>query len=110
VIRFAKNIVSDRNATPKNGDAAFVSFLFFAKCLDATVMPKIVENSASAFIEAPTMSPLRIRIAKKAIADVVAPDARPKRSVDSTIGTPVKSNFRYGSHGNGIFSPENFIV
>lgn len=107
--RFAKNIVIDRDATPKTNDATFVSFVVFANRLEASVMPNIVENSASAFIEAPTTSPLRMRIVRKATVDVVVPDVKPNRSVDSTIGTPVKSNFRYGSHGKGIFNPENFM-
>jgi len=36
----------------------------------------------------------RARIARKATADVVIPDAKPKDRRKRTIGTPVKSNFR----------------
>ena len=106
--RFAKNIVIDLDVTPKNNDAAFVSFVVFADRLEASVMPNTVANSASAFIEAPTTSPLRTRIARKATVDVVSPDGNPKRMNERTIGTPVKSNFKYGSQGKGIFKPENF--
>jgi len=97
----------DRDETPRIRDEIFVIFAFFLESLRANVIPNIVENSANAFIAAPTISPLRARIARKATADVVAPDAKPRNNRDSMIGVPVKSNFRYGSHGNGIFKPEN---
>ncbi len=55
-------------------------------------------------------SPLRARIASIATMEVVAPDVKPERKKDSTIGIPVKSNFRYGSHGKTTLKPENFMA
>jgi len=103
-------MVRDRNVKPESNDVVFVSFVVFLYCFEVSAMPNIVENSASAFIDAPMRSPLRMRIARSATADVVVPDVKPKSSRASTIGIPVKSNFRSGSQGNGIFNPENFIV
>lgn len=57
-------------------------------------IPKIVDNSASPFIDEPIRSPLRVRIATKATADVRIPGNSPKRRADMTIGMPVKSNLR----------------
>jgi len=109
MIKFAKTIIMDRDETPRINDEIFVIFVFFLESLIANVIPNIVENSAKAFIAAPTRSPLRARIARKATDDVVVPDVKPKSNRESTIGTPVKSNFKYRSHGKGIFKPENFI-
>lgn len=109
MIKFTKNIVVVRVAMPEIRDTPFSKLEDFLSKLALIAMPSIVANSAIAFVEAPTTSPLRMRIARKAMADVVAPEAKPKKSRDRTIGTPVKSNFRYGSHGKGIFRPKNFI-
>lgn len=98
----------DRDETPRIRDAIFVIFVFFLKSLRANAIPNIVENSAKAFIAAPTRSPLRARIARRATDDVIVPDVKLKSNRESTTGTPVKSNFKYGSHGKGIFKPENF--
>jgi len=73
-------------------------------------IPIIVENSASPFITEPTTAPLRASIAREAMAEVKVPGMKPKSSRDKTMGTPVKSNFRKGSHGKGIFNPEYFSV
>jgi len=70
----------------------------------------MVENSATAFIDAPTMSPLRANIAIKAIMDVKKPGIKPKISMAKAIGMPVKSNFKKGINGKGIFRFEYFTV
>lgn len=93
-IRFASSITIDRRDRPRAEDRILVSFVFFLSSLRPMAIPNIVENSAKAFIVAPTTSPLRARIARRATADVVIPDAKPKNSRERTIGTPVKSNFR----------------
>lgn len=109
IIRFAQNMTVIRRVTPRINDEAFASFSDFMRRLWMKAIPSIVENSARAFIDAPIRSPLRVRIARKATAEVVAPGVKPKSSSESTIGMPVKSNFRYGSQGNGIFRWENFM-
>ena len=93
-IRFAGSITIDRKDRPRIEDRILVSFVFLLSSLKPMAIPNIVENSARAFIVAPTTSPLRARIARRATADVVVPDAKPKSSRERTMGTPVKSNFR----------------
>lgn len=78
--------------------------------LNPTAIPRIVENSANPFIEELTTCPLRARIATEAIMEVKVAGIRPKRRRDKTMGIPVKSNLRNGSHGKAIFKPEYFIV
>lgn len=102
-------MIIHRNETPRINDEAFANFADVLKHLKLNAIPKIVESSARAFIEAPTRSPLRKKIAKKAIVDVIIPEGNSKSNHESTNGTPVKSNFRYGSQGKGIFNPEYFM-
>lgn len=99
----------DQDETPRINDDVFVNFAVFPNNLKLNDIPAIIEHFARAFENAPTRSPLRMRIASKATADVVAPDCNPKSSIESTIGIPVKSNFNIGSKGKGIFRPEHFI-
>lgn len=93
-MRFAKNIVMHRVDKPEINDAIVVNFAGFLISLVANAMPNTVDSSARAFIEAPTGSPLRMRIPSKATVDVIVPDVNPKSIQESTIGTPVKSNFK----------------
>lgn len=112
MVKFTKNMTAVRVAMPEIKDTPFSMLEVFLNSLAPIAIPNMVANSAIAFADAPTTSttsPPRMRIAMKAMADVVDPEAKPKKSGDRTIGTPVKSNFRYGSHGKGIFKPENFI-
>ena len=62
--------------------------------LKPVAIPKIVDNSAIPFIDEPIKSPLRVRMATKATADVRIPGKSPKRRADMTTGIPVKSNLR----------------
>ena len=73
-------------------------------------IPTMVDNSAMAFIKGPIASPLRTRMARNAILEVVAPDERPNKRYESTMGLPVKSNLSRGNKGNGILRPENLRV
>jgi len=66
----------------------------------------MVENSASAFIDAPTTS-LK-EMARRRMAEVAAPDGKPKKSRESTIGMPSMSYLKMGSSGKRIFRPANF--
>ena len=95
---------------PRTNEAGFLSIEGFLTNNRPRAIPKIVESSASPFIDEPTTSPLRPRMARRAMVDVVTPDIRPKRRNDNTIGIPVKSNLRKGSHGKRIFRAEYFIV
>ena len=98
-------MVRNRDIMPKVNDTDLLNFLTNLKPM---AIPMIVENSAIPFIAELTKSPLRARIASIATMDVVALGSKPYNKKDSTIGTPVKSNLRKGSHGKGIFKPENF--
>jgi len=100
-------MIKHRVETPKISDALFGNFGTTFKAID---IPDIVDNSAKAFMEEPMKSPLRERIAVNATIDVKIPELKSKRRRDKTMGMPVKSNFRIGSQGNGIFRPEYFIV
>ena len=95
---------------PSKNEAGLASRIDFLNHAKLAYIPRIVENSAVPFMDAPTTSPLRTRMARKAITDVAVADSGPMRSKDNTIGIPVKSNLRKGSQGNGILNPENFRV
>lgn len=101
-------MISTRNKTPK---ATEMGLLILFGHLRPKCIPKIVENSAKAFIEDSTNLPLRARMAKKATREVVAPEDKPRRRRDNTIGIPVKSNLRNLSGGKAkiSFNPENFM-
>jgi hypothetical protein len=71
-------------------------------------IPVIVDNSAIAFMRGPITSPLRRKMARNAMLEVVAPDEKPNSKYDNTMGTPVKSNLSTGNNGKGILRPENF--
>jgi len=103
-------MIRERDEMPRTNEAGFLSFVGFFNNIRPKAIPKIVENSAKPFIDEPMTSPLRPRMARKATVDVVTPDIKPKRRNDKTIGIPVKSNLRNGSHGKRIFKPENFKV
>ena len=93
--------------TPDANEPAILNLLSNFKPM---AIPKIVENSATPFIEEPRTSPLRASMPKKATADVKIPGIMPKSKKDKTIGIPVKSNFRKGSQGNGILRYEYLRV
>lgn len=84
--------------------------LSFLVVLRPIAIPTMVENSAMAFIDAPTMSPLRANMAIRAIMDVKKPGIKPKSSMAKAMGMPVKSNFKTGINGKGIFRFEYFNV
>jgi len=104
---FTKNMTMQRDVMPKAKAKGFSSFEREAS-FKPTAMPRTVENSANPFIHAPVTFPLRAKIAKTATAEVTTLGTIPKKRRDKTIGIPVRSNLRNGSHGNGIFNPENF--
>ena len=107
MITLAMLMVTMRRLRPKiiASDLPTLSVLFIRGAIPSTVI-----NSARAFMDVSTMFPLRKRMARKAIAEVVAPEGRLNIKVDNTIGIPVKSNLSAGNNGNGILSPENFSV
>ena len=76
---FAGSITIDRKDTPRIRDKILAGFVFFLNSLKQMAIPNIVENSAKAFIVAPTTSPLRARIARRATADAVIAEANPKK-------------------------------
>lgn len=94
-------------AMPKENEVNNLNLLIIFKPKN---IPNTVENSARLFIKEATKSPLRESIAIKATADVNTAGTKPKSSKDKTMGIPVKSNFKIGNHGKGIFSPEYFNV
>ena len=67
-------MIMHRNAMPNTNDITFpnlpVSF-------NPIVIPKICENSVRPLIDAETKFPLRKRMARKAIIEVVDPDEKP---------------------------------
>jgi hypothetical protein len=109
-MRLANAMTATLAVHPVKNKAGFASLGRFLNTAKPMNMPRTVENSAKAFMNALTTSPLRTRIASIATIEVVAPDVKPERKKDSTIGIPVKSNFRYKSHGKTILKPENFIA
>ena len=80
-------------AMPSTNDIALPIFPWSLKLIK---IPTIVENSAIAFIEEPTISPDRIRIARKATKDVVAPGVKPYRRIDKTIGMAIGKDINFG--------------
>ena len=100
-------VATTRNVRPETIDMGFPRRLAL---LMNRAIPKAVENSATAFEDAPITSLLRISIPRKATPEVVAAEERPKMSNERTMGTPVRSNLSWVSHGKGIFKPENFSV
>jgi hypothetical protein len=86
----------------------------FTPSLDITRLPRCnpitVESSAATFMDALTRFPLRATIPTPATIHVVNAEAKPYMNRLNTIGTPVKSNFKLGYQGNGIFKPEYFRV
>jgi len=103
-------MIRARDEIPRANKAGLLNFVVLFNNTRPRAIPKIVENSARPFIKELMTSPLRTRMAREAILDVVTPEINPKRRNDKTIGIPVKSNFRNGSHGKRIFRPENFRV
>jgi len=65
--------------------------------------PTIVENSAKNFIN--PLKGFRNDMLRKATKLVTMPAGKPNKKYASSIGTPIKSNFKKRSGGNHIFKP-----
>ena len=72
--KLSKLVIPTRRVRPKRREKVIptLSVLFLKGAI-----PRMVENSAIAFMDALTKSPLLRAMARKAMADVVAPDPRP---------------------------------
>lgn len=106
-IRFAAIMMRTRAVIPV---VYRMAGLYLLMIVDPIAMPRIVENSAMPFIDELMTFPLRARMAIEATADVNVPEMRPKSRKDKTMGIPVKSNLRLGSHGKGILRFEYLRV
>jgi hypothetical protein len=54
--------------------------------------------------------PLLAQMPTPATREVVTDGVNPYRKRQRAMGMPVKSNFRFGYHGKGIFNPEYLRV
>ena len=73
-------------------------------------IPATVDSSAATFMLADMRLPLLAQMPTPATREVVTEEGKPYKNRLRAMGIPVKSNFRFGYHGKGIFSPEYLSV
>lgn len=74
--RLSRNMTKQRTVIAEANEMTFRNLVVVFR---AKASPTTVDNSATAFIDAPTMSPLRARMTTKAITEVKTPGTNPKR-------------------------------
>lgn len=74
--RLGKNITKQRVETPKMNEAIFLNL---GTAFKASATPTTEDSSATAFMEEPTISPLRTRMTISAIAEVKTPGRKPNK-------------------------------